>query len=669
VAAPHTHSLAVRVSGGGRRTWRKPDPRNGAAALAAVVLAALIAGGENRTQLFVMNSAQLDFGLQPVGTTIVRPLTIENHSIATVAISRLIPSDSNIFRVQQGDCRDGQLPPGENCTVNVAFTPVVAGAVIESLTLDNVGPSATLRGEGQLAPQPPQTAPQVAGRSATIPTPAGATPTPSTGPTAPTPAPTAPPSAGSPAPAPTLQPPAPIPTPQPPPPRLITAARFSRMPFRLRSQVGASAVDTIGLTNTGETTIAMLNFRLEGGHASDFAVRNDTCRRLAPQSECSVVVSFTPREAGGHSVTLVAESAETPLDSKDLDGDAIETPRPHAQISPSSLQFSRLGEQRTVVLQNTGTAPLHVSRFTLDNTADFDLDARACTNGQPVEPIRGCAVFVRFKGRAPATGKVTAIHDDPSSPTAFDLSAISVPMPVEVPKLIGSDRDDALRRLRERGLTVGATTEAPQCESVGRVVSQNPEAGRRVLQGTAVDITMASYGPDPAIVPDVRKQPRGIAERNLRAARLSIDTGIRNVETDSAAPGTVTDIRPRPGTMLAPNCAVTLSIAVPVPKIAVPSFVEQTLATAKQRLGSGLLAGLATFRLGQVSSTNGTTVPMGEDAQWIVVAQNPRAGEERARGTAIDLTVRRMGGEVIGGRRPIERAPVPPVRIPDRPIR
>ncbi|HEU5259706.1 MAG TPA: PASTA domain-containing protein, partial [Vicinamibacterales bacterium] len=466
----------------------------------------------------------------------------------------------------------------------------------------------------------------------------------------------------------TPQPPAPTPTPQPPPRSLITAARFSPMPFQLRSQVDASAANTIGLTNTGETTIATVNFRFEGGHAGDFAVRENTCRRLAPQSECSVLVSFTPREAGAHSVTLIAESAGTPLDNKELSGEAIEIPRPHAQLSPSSLQFSKLGEQQTVVLQNSGTAPLRVFRFTLDNTADFELDARACTNGQLVQPARGCPVFVRFKGHAPATGRVTAVHDAPSSPTAADLSAISVPIPVDVPKLLGADRDDALRRLRERGLTVGATTDVPQCESVGRVVAQNPEAGRRVLQGSAVDITMASYGPDPAIVPDVRKQPRAIAERNLRAARLSIDTSVRNVETASAAPGTVTDVRPRPGTMLAPNCAVMLSVAVPVPKIAVPSFVDQTLAAAKQRLGSGFFAGLATFQLGQVSSTDGTPVPRGEDAQWIVVAQRPPAGEERPRGTAIDLTVRRIGGGTIL-RRPIERAPAPPVRTPDSPIR
>jgi len=631
-----------------------------------VVLAALIVGDANRTPLFVMDSAQLDFGLQPVGATGVRPLTIENRSIATVAISRLIPSDSNIFRVQQGDCPNGLLPPGGSCTVNIAFTPVAVGAVVGSLILDNVGPRATLRGEGQ-ALQPPSE--PIVRETPTIPTPPGATPAAPTSPTPPTLAPTAPPPGGTPAPASTPQPPVPAPTPQPPPRPLITAARFSRMPFQLRSQVDTSAVATIGLANTGETTIATVIFRFEGGHAGDFAVRDDTCRRLAPQSECSVAVGFTPREAGAHSVTLIAESAGTALDSKELNGDAIEISRPHAQLSPSRLQFSRLGEQQTVVLQNTGTAPLHVSRFTLDNTADFELDARACTSGQPVQPIRGCTVFVRFKGHAPATGRVTAIHDDQSSPTAVDLSAISVQVPVDVPNLIGSDRDDALRRLKERGLIVGAVTDAPQCESVGRVVEQNPEAGRRVLQGTAVDITMASYGPDPAIVPDVRKQTRGIAERNLRAARLSIATSIRNVETDSAAPSTVIDVRPRPGTMLAPNCAVTLSIAVPVPKIAVPSFVGQTLAAVKQRLGSGFFAGLATFRLGQVSSTDGMPVPKGEDAQWIVVAQNPAAGEERPRGTAIDLTARRMGGDVINGRRPIERVPAPPVRIPDNPIR
>jgi beta-lactam-binding protein with PASTA domain len=120
--------------------------------------------------------------------------------------------------------------------------------------------------------------------------------------------------------------------------------------------------------------------------------------------------------------------------------------------------------------------------------------------------------------------------------------------------------------------------------------------------------------------------------------------------------------------MLAPNCAVTLSIAVPVPRIAVPSYVDQTLAAAKQTLGTGFFAGLATFQLGQVSTTDGSAVQKGEDALWIVVEQSPQAGEQRPRGTSIDLKVRRTGGQIIG-RRPIERVPAPPARIPDNPIR
>jgi beta-lactam-binding protein with PASTA domain len=616
--------------------------------LAALVLAALIADSENRTPLFVMAPTQLDFGIQLTGTTVGRTLTMENHGVAPVAVNRLIPSDSNIFRVQQGDCRDGQVPPGGRCTINVVFSPAVAGVVTGSLQLDNNGPRAELRGEGQLlagAPPPQQVA---EGTGATPPT---GTPSPS-----PVPAPT---------PTSALQP---TPTPLPPARSLLTAARFSQAPFQVRTEVDASAVDRVGLTNTGETMIGPVSFRFEGGHASDFAVRDETCRRMTPQSECTVAVSFTPREAGAHSATLIAESAGVLLDSKELVGDAIEVRRPHAQLSPSSLQFSKRDEQRTVVVQNTGTAPLRLTRFTLDNTRDFEVDAKACTSGAPLPPAGGCAAFVRFKGRAPATGRITVSHDDPSSSTSVDLSAISTPMLIDVPRLIGSEREDAIRKLQERGLTVGAMAEEPQCESVGRVVAQNPEQNRRVLQGSAVDITLASHGPDPVVVPDVRRQTRAVAERTLRAARLSIAATTRNDVTDSASPGSVTDVRPRPGTMLAPNCAVTLSIAVPVPRIAVPSYVGQTLAAAKQTLGTGFFAGLATFQLGRVTTTENGAIQKGEDAQWIVVEQSPQAGEQRPRGTSIDLKVRRTGGQIIRGR-PIERAPAPTGRIPDNPIR
>jgi beta-lactam-binding protein with PASTA domain len=363
-----------------------------------------------------------------------------------------------------------------------------------------------------------------------------------------------------------------VPTSSPPaaplPPRsLITAARFSQAPFRVRAEVDESVVGRVALTNTGETTIGAVSFRLEGGHAGDFAV-GGPCQRMAPRSGCTVAVSFAPREAGPRAVTLIAESQGMLLDSKELIGDALAPPRL-----------------------------------------------------------------------------------------------------VDVPRLIGSDRDAAIRRLKERGLAAGTTTEAPQCESVGRVVAQNPEQHRRVAEGTPVDITVASHGPEPAVVPDVRQQPRAVAERMLRAARLSIAATSRNDITDSAPPGSVTDVRPRPGTTLAPDCPVTLSIAVATPKIVVPSYVGQTLAAAKQRLGTGILGAFATFRLGQVSTTDGSAVRRGEDAELIVVEQSPPAGSQQPRGTPIDLKVRRMEGQILRGR-PIERAPAPapPVRVPDAPV-
>ena len=652
MATHHAHSLEVKVAGGRRRRWRKDDSRQGLGALAALVLAALIAGGENREPLFVMTPTPLDFGVQLTGTTIGRALTIENRGIAPVAVSRLIPSDGSIFRVQQGDCRDGLVPPGGRCTVNVAFSPAVAGIVTGSLQLDSNGPRAELRGEGQVPPGAEQ--PGTPTPDATL----AATP-PAVTPSPPAVLPPTPPPTPAPA-------PKPAPTPSPPARALITAARFSQAPFRVRSEVAASAIDRVALTNTGETTIGAVNFRFEGGHAGDFAVR-DECRQMAPQTGCTVAVSFTPRETGAHSVTLIAESAGVLLDSKELIGDALERRRPHAQLSPSSLRFSRRGEQQTVLVQNTGTAPLRLSRFTLDNTRDFEVDASACTSGAPLPPTGGCPALVRFTGQAPATGRITVAHDDPFSSTSIDLSAISAPRLVDVPRLIGSDREDAARRLKERGLAVGATTEEPQCEAVGRVIAQNPEQNRRVPQGTAVDITLASHGSDPAVVPDVRKQPRAVAERTLRAARLSIAAAPRNDATDNAPPGSVTDVRPRPGTMLAPNCAVTLSIAVPVPRIVVPSYVGQTLAAAKQTLGTGFLAGFAIFQLGQVSTTDGSAVQRGEDAQLIVVEQSPQAGTQQPRGTPINLKVRRTGGQTID-RRPIERAPAPPVRVPDKPV-
>src|SRR6185503_13737963 len=283
-------------------------------------------------------------------------------------------------------------------------------------------------------------------------------------------------------------------------------------------------------------------------------------------------------------------------------------------------------------------APLRFGQIAIDNSKDFELDAKACPS--VLEAGKSCPVFVTFNGRTQSAGRVTVPHNDPSSRTVISLSAAG--QPVEVPNLSGSDRDGALRKLGDRKLVAGTISEEQRCKDVGKVVDQSPEARTRVPQGTPVDFTLSSLGRDPAEVPNVRGQPRALAERAITNARLRVG-GTTTSENDGVAPGTVVDTRPSAPTRLAPACDVTLVIAVPVPKFPVPSVVGQTFAAAKQVLPSGFGGAFANFRLGNVQ---GGPVPRGEEGRWTVTAQSPQPREMMPRGTAVDVTVTRVGGDL-----------------------
>jgi beta-lactam-binding protein with PASTA domain len=117
-------------------------------------------------------------------------------------------------------------------------------------------------------------------------------------------------------------------------------------------------------------------------------------------------------------------------------------------------------------------------------------------------------------------------------------------------------------------------------------------------------------------------------------------------ETDSVPRGAIARVEPRPQTRLAPNCPVTLRVAVPVPKIQVPNYVKRTLADVKQTLKGGAAGLFEPFRLGTVRTEDNNPVRSGNDQLWTVIAQDPPAGKMVPRpsgiavATTINLTVR-----------------------------
>ena len=629
----HAHSLDVKVAGG-RRHWRRDRSRAGAGAVAAVVLALLFANVDQSA--LVMTPPQLVFTPQAAGSTSVpQAVALTNQGTRVIEVAMLVLSNPASFGVTRTDCVNGQVQPGQRCSVFIEFHPPAEGPFTGTLHQSESGPRVELVGTGAPAQvavvvtEPPMPAP------APAPSPK---PTPKPIPTPPKPAPTPPKPVPTP-PKPVPTPPKPVPT--PPPARLLSAS-FTSASYETTVLAGDTSVVDLVLTNTGDTTIGQVNLRFENA-PSTFTLQPGNCVLDAPRTTCTIKVNFTPPTAGTHSAILVAETKGGPLARTAVTG--VATPKaPDAVLSKTRIEFTKTGEQTTVVIENRGSAPLRIDDIAIDNTKDFALQAEACKKLRLIEPQKACGMSVQFKGRTRTTGRLTVRHNDPPQSSSVELAALTAPQLLKVPGLNGS-RDEALRDIIRARFTVGTVTEVPQCESLGRVVAQNPTKGTQALEGTPINISIASVGPNPAIVPPIVGQPQAVAERQIQAARLQMRVGGRD-ETDSVPSGAITQVQPRPETRLAPNCPVTVRVAAPMPKIQVRPYVGRTLADVKQELKTGFGSNFEQFRLGTVTPPDGSRT--GDDQSWIVTRQNPSAGtmvpwasSGLRVGTAIDLWVER----------------------------
>jgi beta-lactam-binding protein with PASTA domain len=69
------------------------------------------------------------------------------------------------------------------------------------------------------------------------------------------------------------------------------------------------------------------------------------------------------------------------------------------------------------------------------------------------------------------------------------LTVSSGPKQVGVPYVVGSDRNDAISELEDRGFAVSVETSAATGSQVDTVLSQNPGGGR-AAKGSTVTITV-----------------------------------------------------------------------------------------------------------------------------------------------------------------------------------
>jgi beta-lactam-binding protein with PASTA domain len=201
-------------------------------------------------------------------------------------------------------------------------------------------------------------------------------------------------------------------------------------------------------------------------------------------------------------------------------------------------------------------------------------------------------------------------------------SAVVVTAKSTVPKVTGIRLPAAEFQLKEAKLgvkVVRRTGEKPK----NIVLGQAPPSHTQVVQGTVVTL-IVSKGRPGAKAPKLIGLAAADAVKQLQ--QLGLTATLQQAAAAGAAPGTVVQQSPKPGTRLKPGAAVTLTVAKGAAAIVVPNVVGHSQQNAEHDLQQrGLDANAVTV---------GSSQPAGT-----VVAQNPPPNSKVHQGATVRINV------------------------------
>ncbi|MCW2638455.1 MAG: serine/threonine protein kinase [Dactylosporangium sp.] len=192
------------------------------------------------------------------------------------------------------------------------------------------------------------------------------------------------------------------------------------------------------------------------------------------------------------------------------------------------------------------------------------------------------------------------------------------------PSLVDVQKSQAVTLARQNGFTVRFDAGRFD-EKVPRdtVVAQNPEAGRRVVGGSTITLSL-SLGPERYAVPDEAGKDAALAQNELTQLKLAVQ--VTQVYDDVVPAGMVVGTDPAAQTSVKPNTKILLKVSRGRAPVTVPSVIGQPLDQAQGTLtGQGLKVAVQ-----QQDSTKPANT---------VLAQDPVDGTGVEPGATITLTV------------------------------
>jgi serine/threonine-protein kinase len=194
---------------------------------------------------------------------------------------------------------------------------------------------------------------------------------------------------------------------------------------------------------------------------------------------------------------------------------------------------------------------------------------------------------------------------------------------VTVPTVINQPQDQATSALKAAGLDVKVQMVDNDTTAAGLVVDQNPKPEAKAHKGDTVTISV-SKGPPQVTIPAVVGKSIDEATNDLEQLGLTVVT---KAQTSDKPQGEVLDQSPGPGTQVAKNSTVTLTVSSGTGQASVPNVVGQDAGSA------GNILGQAGFKVSTRTQASDTVQP------GIVISTNPAAGAKATKGSTVTIVV------------------------------
>ncbi|MDI7252492.1 MAG: PASTA domain-containing protein, partial [Actinomycetota bacterium] len=205
---------------------------------------------------------------------------------------------------------------------------------------------------------------------------------------------------------------------------------------------------------------------------------------------------------------------------------------------------------------------------------------------------------------------------------------VTISREMKMPGVVGMSREAAEEKLRDAGVTIIEIVNKPvdDEDKVGKVVSQDPPAGRLISPRTNVRLEVGAEIKKVA-VPNVVGMLKDDAERTLRNAGFQV-TVTEEASTD-VEKGRVIRQSPLANQKVAEGSTVTIVVSTGPATVTVPNLVGKTKEEAESTLNG----------LGLVPNVSYVIDPvhMGK-----VVDQDPAAGTEVEEGSTVKIVVGKM---------------------------